>query len=1713
MTQSEKKQSSPASTGPLGGNFETRVQAAFIVLMLTGRVAPCLPPWLITKIKFQGHYAGFNVDDFIAFTEDFQTGKKAKLLAQIKHAISITQSDKIFGEVIQAAWNDFNNPVIFTQKIDAIALITGPLNITDTNHVRPILEWARTSENEEEFLFKVNKERVSSKDKKAKLKVFQFHLQNANGGIEITNNQLWEFLKHFHLLGYDLDSETSSTRSLLQALIAQYSDGDPSVLWKEIVDVVQTFDQNIGTLTLENIPEGIRNSFDTKKNPHLALDLKKLKDHGKFILDGIRSKIGHIHIERTELFGNLIESSEENEFVIVVGERGCGKSGLVREYAEYLDKKTPIFCLRTEDLDKPHLDQVFSAIGLTSSLGDLEAGIALMSKKYLFIESLEKLLELQNKNAFSDLIQFTQQHPGWTIIASCREYAFQQISFTFLQESGVQYKTLLITGFNDDEVSYLCDSLKVLNPILDNSSLKPLLNNPFFAELAYRVIMNGKEFSSQDGEREFRSAVWRYVISKESERSDGMPLRRRQVFIDIAVKRAKLMVYEVSSTEFDASAVFKLEDDNLIHRNPSNSRVRPDHDVFEDWAIVEYIEEKFHSSTGETKTFLDTIGHEPAMNRAFRLWLNQKLLDETDIKPLILSILNDENIERIWQDETITAVLQSNNPLEFLCDLRDQLFENDGELLKRFCFILRIACKLPDQESLNRLAVKKEMSAYLSNSIFLKPYGPGWEAVIHFLYIEKQLVSKNLIPHISAILEEWSSQIRIDEDLPSNSRESGLLALHLLNEVKDSYRDGDDDDRKKILKVIVRVFPAIQSEFNHLLDTDFYPKNNKKRRPRYIDDFVDLTLLKQETMFLCKYVPDTVIKIAWYEWIKEPSEDDDDRWYGYRDAEKCFGLDKYKVDMGFFPPSGEKGPFSSLLRFSSKKGLDFILEILNTTANNYANSEFDDPEKFPNLPDNMKSSGVQEVEITLNDGAKIKQYCSKRLWVGYRGQEVIPYILQCALMALENWMINIVTSLDNPEIFEALFNKILRNSNSVMPTAILASIATGFPDKLGYLALPILRTPEFYSLDLERMVSERGENEINWFVPKTDPFADLYIDERRKAAMQPWRKKDLEWLISYLQFTGIKEEILKILDDLRSKTDNDENWRFRFHRIDSRGWKPEYDKENTRIVFAPQNMEPDLIKIQKETESEHTLRNRIYALCLWSDKLLKNEPLDREYYATWRDAYEEIEQLLKIIQNKTTCDTSDIVSSGLFLFSGCLVKGAAVLLRDHYDEITDENFSLGFDLIINAIIVHANSRNPTTVMDVTDSSGAAAAASVLPIFLDYASNEEEKIIVKTLIVIALTHVNKNVRIEVANGVRNYIWQRDTDFAHKCILGIIEFSRLETLEQKNFQKIEDYNKWLFEFRKTVACGEIATDITNITFDSHSPEHLLISCMMIPNGSDAPEHIYLISRMLELFGKAEHDEESYDSHVRKGNRVRMDYKLPMEFGKLMADHLFTILKVEVKQKYEEQLQLLCDTAPDLVNWVLMYTFVSADKTKKRDCYWDLWSMLSGTMQKIAIKNGKYQSKSNRYENDLIKKQHKLIRNMLFSDLQPHQVAYERENLVYGKDLILQFIDNAGVNIIVFESATKLMFQYHDIFFDLGLKILAKHQMAISGTQLFTRNSAYYLEMCINRFLVQSSNSLSKVQYQSCQILLDALVDTGSSGAYYLREQFVRSRKIAN
>ena len=261
MSKTGKQLSNPFSTGGGGGHFEAHVQASFVVLMLTGGFAPCLPSWPIYRIKLQGKFAGYDTDDLIVFVKKTDSDQERKMLGQIKHSISITEGDKVFGEVIQAAWNDFNKANIFNKNKDVIALITGPLSLTDVNDARTILEWARQSENAREFLEKIVKTNFSSEGKRKKLKAFKTHLRKANKSHDISDDDLFQFLRHFHILGYDLDIKAGVTLSLLHSLIGQYSQESAQALWTQLIDEVQSANKNAGTITIETLPEDLQTAF------------------------------------------------------------------------------------------------------------------------------------------------------------------------------------------------------------------------------------------------------------------------------------------------------------------------------------------------------------------------------------------------------------------------------------------------------------------------------------------------------------------------------------------------------------------------------------------------------------------------------------------------------------------------------------------------------------------------------------------------------------------------------------------------------------------------------------------------------------------------------------------------------------------------------------------------------------------------------------------------------------------------------------------------------------------------------------------------------------------------------------------------------------------------------------------------------------------------------------------------------------------------------------------------------------------------------------------------------------------------------------------------------------------------------------------------------------------------------------------------------------
>lgn len=274
----QKKLSNPFSTGGGGGHFEAHVQASFVALMLTGGNAPCLPCWPIVEIKLQGKIEGFDIDDLVVVVENGNKKERRKLLGQVKHSIAITQGSTLFGEVMQAALNDFRNTNLFTKNKDIIALITGPLSATDEHNVQWLLNQARHTKNVDEFLRNVQQTNFSPPKSSEKLEVIKHHLKAANGGNDVSRDELYDFLNHFHLLGYDLGNEFGVVLSLLHSHISQFQQQYPQWVWSRVVDIVQTWNQDAGTITPGKLPDDLLDAFKQKAVAEMPMEFKTAQE-------------------------------------------------------------------------------------------------------------------------------------------------------------------------------------------------------------------------------------------------------------------------------------------------------------------------------------------------------------------------------------------------------------------------------------------------------------------------------------------------------------------------------------------------------------------------------------------------------------------------------------------------------------------------------------------------------------------------------------------------------------------------------------------------------------------------------------------------------------------------------------------------------------------------------------------------------------------------------------------------------------------------------------------------------------------------------------------------------------------------------------------------------------------------------------------------------------------------------------------------------------------------------------------------------------------------------------------------------------------------------------------------------------------------------------------------------------------------------------------
>lgn len=1264
--------------------------------------------------------------------------------------------------------------------------------------------------------------------------------------------------------------------------------------------------------------------IEIETSSQILTDIKSLRENSEKVFHRIKDKIGQIHLQRKEINEQLKDAIKNHNLLVISGKAGVGKSclakGVLSELSDF-----EIIAIKGEDIDKENISKVFTSLGITTNIDQLLDSKGFKQGKILFLDGIEKLLETSSAETIIDFFTLIAKRADLKLIITCRSYAVEQLKVRFLQQFSefFPFEVPLMDDNELHEVSILYPHLKTL---LQNSSLKRILQIPFNIDKA--VLVQKEVFETQiNSELDFKRLMWTYVIENKERETDPEKRRRRgEIFSEISKARAKQMVAYAKIKDIDTATIDSLLKDNIIEAELTlGNRFSAAHDIYEDWALTRFIEDEYQEWSEKEDailSFFSEIGTEPAIRRAFRIWVSEKLqVLDYNLENFIVKAINEQKLAVHWKDEILIAVIQSSYCYKFLRDNKPLLFSNRFFYLRRCLLLLQVAGQMPDFTTINQLKLEERTEIY--KPYLLKPFGGGWENIINFLY-ENLSQLQSLLPIIISFLLQWKKILTVFDPLPAESRNVGLIILQYLRTSLSNYstqmnRTDNADNVENCIGLAFRLSQVLQVEITDLIQRALVEKENKdhwKQRDFY-EKVIEYSLSWLHSQQLCEFLPDLIIDVAKKEWLFYPPTKEEMQ-EKLKDSpfrslpreiekEEEFGLTS-RHKYSYFPSSPYQTFISHLLISSPYKALKLIVDINNHSVDAFLKSSFLQTDII-----GYKSDERIEVSIPYKKDITIKQLGSLELWCTYRGIYVAtPNLLKCILMALEKWLLELAGIIEAnknkrylklKEFLDFAASYLIVNSISVTTSAVLISVATAYPEVLKKIVLPLFRVKEFYRWDLHRFSSEHTALSP-MDVTGNNP---LIQEERYKSKQLPHRKEHLENLIVKLSFGGYQDEIFPLLDEFYAEKPEDPLWKLALNRTDIRKWRIAGETDKGFIVQA--EIDEDLKAMVNETEKEQNILLPLMQAANWGRKKLANEQLEDITFEEWTKHYQAVSR-------------SNAQSRGVAIYNQPTTI-AAIGLRDYFPHLDEQQLTWCLDRVFEVVENEINNREDPNKFDLNTSFNPldvdASCVSLFEIVLKCKGEHREK--AKQLLFLSLIFIHNDLHKKVIlNKFRESFWTYDSNFALTCFVGLLEYGKLAKLEiqikhfypskeeeQKEKEKfIEECNSKTEELFIEVTKRNLQLNLENKVWDEYPTWTLMETVSIIPYNSSNEDLQRFISLILNYILN------NLDVNVRYHDE-KIPYKFTQKFQETFAMFL-------LHQREERALSYF----KELIDWLYEGTY---------------------------------------------------------------------------------------------------------------------------------------------------------------------------------------------
>jgi hypothetical protein len=1645
------------STGGGGGDFERRIGAYFLALLLTKSFVPIFADAAPTRVHFQARRLGWHIDDLVVEVRS-EDGQARQIAAQIKRTFTLSAADSECRDTIAAAWRDFNNVDKFQQGHDAIVLIT----FLGTNRIQHDVRWLLTQARAAATLSDFDSRRAGqgtlSKQAKADYDTINEIIKTAQGE-PVADELTWQFLRSFHVLSFDFQDSAAKDLALILSLLAVLRSPDTeinaaSTTWSELVDLAGLAAGEGRSVESATLPAAMRarhSAVPTSKHRQLA----RLRQHSSVILQRLSGTGPQgLKFERTSIRSKLEAAAAAHRAVLLVGPAGSGKSVFGSDYIAGVARPDSNFVFAAEEFKAPHIDQVLAQANIDLSWQELNELLPL-HRKTILVDGLERLLESSDRAAFKDLLLTVKQDETILLIVTCRDYYAELVERSLLATSGIDCVKVVVGGLTDEELDQTAQAVPMLGNLLSNPPLRALLRNPFLLARAAELRLQPSD-PIPHNERALRKRMWGDLVRRDAYLADGMPAKRERIFFEVCVARARALQPFVAVEDVDG-ALGRLASDNLLAVDESGSRVAAAHDVLEDWGLAEWFTRRFDLHAGSAHRAAEDVGGHPALRRAYRKWLTEQLdIDASALNAFVAEACDSATLPVHFVDDTWLAIFQSEAANSFMQTFADRLLASEADWLKRLLHLVRVGCK-----TVSPLAANMEASAR-----WHVPTGTAWAILLRFVHQHWTSLPSSIDALVANFIEDWAWTVSSSDPYPAGADSAGLLIENLLARRGNGAQISVSDER--LIDLLLKIPAANTPLFEALTLRAARPGN--LREDMQARHLAVITFKPFKSAAFARDFHARLIDLCLARWI-EVEDDQSMRWS--RELESVFGL-THDHDHRFFPPSALQGPFAFLLTHHLQDAVRFIVDFVNRCCTSYLNRS----------QTRQIIEDAYEVQLTLSDGRTRAVISNGRLWNAYRATSVVPGVIECALMALEARLLEMAGGRATPEVLQSYLNYILNTSNNVASIAVVASVCLAHPDSVGNCGVSVLGSPEFIRLDVARMVADQSALAVGG----VDYYSQFFQKERMRSRELSHRARNLEWLAVQLQVGperlathALLDRYLSELPPAESRSNDQSQWTLALHRMDLRKYQVAQAEGGVELSMGPLPSDVnEMIESAQERQQEFI---RTIRLQNWSHRRQEQsgEP-DEE----WRAIFE----LAKEVEVEIAARAGREILEG----GGRMV--AAIVLRDHWEDLLPADRQWCCETIEACLCeIPANGdifRGSIPVdgsMECARALGAIAPQLPLPVAF-------------RLLFAALAHFNRHVREAAVQGMADErFWTHPAlpNFALNVLVKSAEIAAEHDAahevarEEGNWRELPSHEE-LFQQRQAqlLTANQEGWDAAPPSIDSHLMLHdwnlAPALVMLFKSRPDHPMSTEVFAWVAGQFSRW------WDRHHEDRDS---NYELHISARQAFAEFLLCLDEPRARVLLAPTLTLV-DSEPDEYADLVEDMLLAADRRGDAVIFWVLWEMIAERAKGASWASSGLSDRS--WGSKLVRK---LLLNTLWrSGLRRWTLLGEAHRLI---DQI--FTDFPPVGVVLEAYCVYLLAVGADSLPGAVSLIHLKfgNQLPQALKQSMAAQSG--MDQLASRLMFEHLPALQTPAYRAPMLaILDALIQAGSSNAFLLREDFV-------